>query len=167
MEEKEQKIEETKPKLFYHYQKNKGKEEPKSFYERNFQNKKINRNNSLEQRLNSSYTYKNNNNYNSALNKSKNIIPSFNIKPIKMRQTNNNNNKKSAKVTLVDQREYKTQAKIINSNKIKQKKLMKKNNTKKGILKTKIELAKIKTLPKYTNDSGINIPNMKNSIIIV
>ena len=82
-----------------------------------------------------------------------------------MRQPKNTNNKNSTKVTLVDQREYKTQTNIINSNKIKPKKPMKKNNTKKGILKTKIELAKIKTLPKYTNEPNINIPNMKNSII--
>ena len=164
-EEKEQKIEEKRPKFFYHYQKNKGKEEPKSFYERNFQNKKNNRNNSLEQRLNSSYTTKNNNNYNSTLNKTKNIIPSYNIKPIKMKQPKNNNNKNSAKVTLLDQKEYKTQANITNFNKINLKKTLKKNNTKKGILKTKTELAKIKTLQKFTNDSDINAKIKKNSII--
>ena len=53
-----------------------------------FKIKKNNRNNSLEQRLNSSYTTKNNNNYNSTLNKTKNIIPSYNIKPIKKKYIN-------------------------------------------------------------------------------
>ena len=48
-----------------------------------------------------------------------------------MRQPKNTNNKNSTKVTLVDQREYKTQTNIINSNKIKPKKPMKKNNLKK------------------------------------
>ena len=163
--ENKQKInDKNKKKLFYHYQHNQCKEEQKSFYERHYQrtNKNV-RNISLEKRMNNSFTYNNNSN---KKNKNKINIPSNNIKPIKMNYFNNSSKNKP----IINKNDYLTEINDMNTyttknlNKITLNNNIPKNNNKKEIIKMKTARAKIKTLPKDSENSN-NSQNMKNNTI--
>jgi len=166
--ENKQKInDKNNKKLFYHYQHNQGKEEQKSFYERNYQRTSKNvRNISLEKRMNNSFTYNNNSNKKNKVN-----IPSNNIKPIKMNYYNNSSKNKpyiNNNDYLTEINNIKSTNTIKNLDKISSNNNVPKNTNKKVIIKMKTERAKIKTLPKDTDNANNflnNSQNMKNNTI--
>ena len=153
VEEKIVKKEEIKkPKLFYHYQKNIGRRESKNIYLKNLQNRNKNKRiTSMEKRTNISYINKNNNNKNNiSLTNNKNIIPTYNIRTIRIRKPKN------------VEKDYNIETNKTSITTLKSKNNVSKNKTNKRILKTKTELTKIKVVPKKVTDSyNTKIQNLK------
>ena len=153
VEEKIVKKEEIKkPKLFYHYQKNIGRRESKNIYLKNLQNRNKNKRiTSIEKRTNISYINKNNNNKNNiSLTNNKNIIPTYNIRTIRIRKPKN------------VEKDYNIETNKTSITTLKSKNNVSKNKTNKRILKTKTELTKIKVVPKKVTDSyNTKIQNLK------
>ena len=162
IKENKQKNEDCKRKLLYHYQQNQGQSENKSIYEMSFQNRNKNVSNiSLEKRINSSYTNKNNNNNNNLneikLNQKKNILPSYNIRTIKMRKP------KNYFINAEKENEYDTETPKILNNLRDENNILKKSKQKNNI-KTKTEKVRIKKLAKNLDKSNY-ITNLKSSTI--
>ena len=105
----------------------------------------------MEKRTNISYINKNNNNKNNiSLTNNKNIIPTYNIRTIRIRKPKN------------VEKDYNIETNKTSITTLKSKNNVSKNKTNKRILKTKTELTKIKVVPKKVTDSyNTKIQNLK------